>query len=805
MPQVSFMMKLIPDSPYQIVTLAIHVLQKYESVSEKNSEPPLHTPKPRRQSSVFKCCIWIFGLIALVISGFIGYFCYLFLTELHRRLAYPHSYLHQNQSLSEVSNRSLVVQPLVGQEQTFDIAVSVWIRALQAKEEEWRTGLGGPSTDSESESDQYKPLQFFQNYNEANKKLTINLGDEDEFLHGEKRVLYHPLYSDIVFRGLRPSDKSVMTSINFTIPTQKFREPKLRASDLRASMLLIPTSPSLMDSVVNYSSWIPEELRSKSAPERTWPFPMGSKYMGEKTITDLALESFAVSVPLVQFHTIPSRCPSVVNDTKSDSGDDFELGVVMDVNGNFNFTKIAGKLKLKDAAKTEKHPHIVTWSQIRLIDENHIMNLEAYDKAHEELKRTSCGQDLKANQPIKPLHRLCEDLYLKTGPLKTKFQLEIEDTDGGKHTEWAYSPYLTTFPHAEGPLDLIPVPVDREDCTDKDVLNANGTSTFNHTDADSMDVTWHLSFSGRSPLKAVLGGTLSPPSTVNHSQSDFDKVDAQDTRELWNGLHGVSKPNAHPRRRILLKTVEVLFAFTVSLLDAIYWYTRNSTVFISVPGTLLLVAADILSSIANWIDDELIYVSISFAIIGTPVVFFHLRTALRIELEWRGWIPTLRRVHPSHRERVSHRLDMTLDWYPRLASICFLFVVFFFIPKSYKTLISPLHPPQPPNTDSKRLDQYINIGNCIAESLGVTGSLSQLILNHKSKHFSGMYKSQAFLVSLGGFMWLMSFVPALVGRPQTRPRLTFDPVVQILISFAMAYQALTLPAVEPIGPDEDEE
>ncbi|THV06662.1 hypothetical protein K435DRAFT_710817 [Dendrothele bispora CBS 962.96] len=776
-------------------------------MSEKSPKPPLHTPtKPRRQNSVFKCCIWTFGLIALSIGGFIGYCLYDFFIGLHQELAHPHSHLYQNQSLSEVSNRSLVVQPLVGKEQTFDIAVSVWIRALQAEEEKWKAGLGESRTDLES--GQHKPLQFLQNYKGMEEKVTIHVGfDEDEFLHGEKRELYHPLYSDIVFRGLRSSDKGVTTSINFTIPTQKFREPKLTGSELRASLLLIPTSPSLMDSVVNYSNWIPEELRSKIALKRTWPFPMGSEYMGEKSIADLAVESSGVFVPLVQFYDIPSRCPSAANDAKSDSGDDPELenNVIMDANGNIDFTEVAKKLKLNQAAKTEKHPHIITWSQIRLIDEKHIMNLEAYDEAHEKLKKTSCGQNLKANQPIKPLQRLCDSSYVKTGPLKTKLQLETEDTKGDKHTEWAYGPYLTTFSHAPGPMDLIPVPVDRENCTDKVVLEANSTSTFDHTDADSMDVTWHISFSGRSPLMHV-GETLTIQRPVNHSQSDHDKAYAQNIVELSNGIHGVSKPYTHPRRRILLTAGVYCFNWGVFILSIIYWYTRNNTVFISVPGLLLSVAAEICSLIPGSMKVGSINGIVLLVVLSTPRLFFKLRTALRIELEWRGWTPTLRRTHPSHRERASHRLDMALGWYPRLASVCFLFAFFFFIPTSYQTLIPPLpHSPQPSQTDSKRLEWYANIGACLADSLIITGTLSQVILNHKSKHFSGMYKSHAFLASLSATTSLLHFIPAFVGRSQIRSSLTLNSAMKYLINFAMVYQALTLPAVEPTGPDEDEE
>jgi len=99
------------------------------------------------------------------------------------------------------------------------------------------------------------------------------------------------------------------------------------------------------------------------------------------------------------------------------------------------------------------------------------MNLEAYDKAHEQLKNTSvcnrfaympglflswlllqCGRNLAINYLKRPLLRWCERSYVGTGELETKLQLEISDADGEMHTEWAYAPFLTALPYASGPM-----------------------------------------------------------------------------------------------------------------------------------------------------------------------------------------------------------------------------------------------------------------------------------------------------------------------------------------------------------------
>jgi len=194
------------------------------SNTEKKVQQPLHPPdRPRRQSnSACRCLLWTSGAIALVITGFVGYLLYLFLQTFYETLAYPHQSLYQNQSLSEVSNRSLVVQPLIGKDQTFDLAVSVWIRAPKNGGEEWRDSLGqyvDPGLDSG------EPLRFLQKFKKSafsDNQFTIPVGfDEAELLQGEKKHLYHPLYSNIAFRGLHLSDKGVSASINFTVPTEK--------------------------------------------------------------------------------------------------------------------------------------------------------------------------------------------------------------------------------------------------------------------------------------------------------------------------------------------------------------------------------------------------------------------------------------------------------------------------------------------------------------------------------------------------------------------------------------------------------
>jgi len=182
---------------------------------EKAFEPPPYSSKPRRPNSA-KCFLWISGLIILVVCRRI---VYLFTPAFYR--SYPRQYMYQNQSLSKVSNRSSVVQPLIAKEQTFDIAITVWIRATRTEEEEWRVNQG-EHIDCHSDSEErLQHLQRLKNVGLIDQKIAISSNFDQNELHGHKHDLYHPLYSDIVFHGLRLSEKGTTTSINFTVPTEK--------------------------------------------------------------------------------------------------------------------------------------------------------------------------------------------------------------------------------------------------------------------------------------------------------------------------------------------------------------------------------------------------------------------------------------------------------------------------------------------------------------------------------------------------------------------------------------------------------
>jgi hypothetical protein len=146
-----------------------------------------------------------------------------------------------------------VIRPLITDQDNFDIAVSVWLRAPEDEEaQSKRLDLENSPPKSEEVPD-WLALMFAK----------ARAQDED--------VLEKPLFSDVVFRGLRLSDKHASTKVNFRLPTARFLATNLTASDLRATFLLLPSSPSLIDHVKNFSSWMPDSVFAKRLPTRSWP------------------------------------------------------------------------------------------------------------------------------------------------------------------------------------------------------------------------------------------------------------------------------------------------------------------------------------------------------------------------------------------------------------------------------------------------------------------------------------------------------------------------------------------------------
>ncbi|KAJ7207989.1 hypothetical protein GGX14DRAFT_634694 [Mycena pura] len=735
---------------------------------------PLSPGAPaRKRSSLTKFCLWIGLILAALFVGRIiigiGQSLFFFTT-------FSPSHVYQNQTLAEVKNRAAVVRPLVDEKQIFDIAVSIWTPSVEARTTGMRTG---------------------------------NMLD----------VADTPLYSDIVFRGLRLSDKHKQATLEYQLPIPVFRRLVLKDSDLRASFVVIPTSPSLVDHVKNFSTWYPETM--ETLPVRSWPFPLGSPDKGPQSVADKALDSFGISTSLLEFHELRTNCAKTrdsgaIEKTATSQDDYDEDWSDDDVEREFDETadELLRGIRMSDIAKhldhaVKRHPFVVTRTQIRIVDEDHIFNRNAYNKEHNKLKTTSCGQ----GQNAIPDYHLCDRTYWKNGHWETRLKLQTADEDtGALRTEWAYAPYIGSASFSAGPKDIVPIPVTRVNCTDTENTSLN--------DPDFITVKWQLSFTGRSPAKFYSTELFSRPERVKHHSSEYKKAEAHDKAELWNGLYGHRfYEDAHPRRRIFIYALFNVLNFLQGVLDLGYWYTRTSTASISVSGAVLQAFSMVLSAsayIANKAEEDNLHVSLSqwaqwlWLIVMTlatsfSLPLFMLKTVTRLEVSQNNssWFPTVRQVGPTHKERQSRRLDSRTSWLLK-AAVCFSLVAIYYLfsPDEYHVL-PPLIPPRSP--EDHPTNSVARISALLSFPLAFTGNLSQLLLNHRARTFAGSYKLAVSLRFVSAMLALVLYSPALVGRFDARPGFSVPGAVDLFVLAATMWQAAIFPKVVQNAEDEDTE
>lgn len=170
---------------------------------------------PRRKSRFLTCtcCCATLAFVGLVTTlllvGGIG-LTYSSIVRFLGNVSNPHRGVFQDVSLGGVADRSLVVQPLVTRDQTFDIAVTVWLRSTKVGHREVANG-----TVSEKSRDLEVPPS---GADRSGGQGDGNLNREPVPIE-DGVVPETVLYSDIIFREVRLADKDVYTTVNFTLPT----------------------------------------------------------------------------------------------------------------------------------------------------------------------------------------------------------------------------------------------------------------------------------------------------------------------------------------------------------------------------------------------------------------------------------------------------------------------------------------------------------------------------------------------------------------------------------------------------------
>ncbi|KAJ7245094.1 hypothetical protein C8J57DRAFT_1524589 [Mycena rebaudengoi] len=471
-----------------------------------SSDPPLDPGVPaRKRGSFCKFCM----CISLVLFGLLlATFVYALGKALFGFTQVSHSRMYQNQTLEEVTDRATIVRPLVDENQRFDFAVSIW----------------APTVDENGS-------------------------------HRSRGVAETPLYSDIVFRGLRLADKHKSANLTYRLPVTIFKRLALKHNDLRASFVLIPTSPSLMDQVTDFSTWRSEYLAIP--PVRSWPFPLGAADSRPQSVADRALDSFGISMPLLEFHEVGSRCANSTNPETSsveneitqersdDDDDDDEDGEGKEIQRKAvaKVHTATAPLGVSDITQfpehaLKRHPFVVTRTQIRVVDETQIFNRKLYNREHYKLRSTSCGQERYGYSVL----NLCDRTYTKNGNWETRLELKVPDEVTGEPlTEWAYAPYIGYAASSAGPKDISAVPVMRENCTqfentsstDPGAVDLQIPTMFGaYSSADFITINWQLSYSGRSPLKYLGADLIVRPKRLPYNETDYKTIF---TASIWYG------------------------------------------------------------------------------------------------------------------------------------------------------------------------------------------------------------------------------------------------------------------------------
>ncbi|KAF7295452.1 hypothetical protein MIND_01085000 [Mycena indigotica] len=705
-------------------------------------------PPPRRRTSFCKClCLAVTIPVACFIVWVVGMGAWKGVNTVR----HPHQALYYGSAKNATDAK---VYPLLQDQDSFDVLATVFLRATKDEEAALAASQGLSATRvAAAPSASVMELKKFG-------KVEVKFGINDTDVVRVDR----PLFSDIIFRGLRSTDKHRVAQVKFQLPTNRFKDVYTN-TDLRAAFLLIPSSPSLIDHVKNYSSWIPESVKLPLMRPET---------IEEKTILDLALESFAVSIPLLQTHQIPSICQST------------------------NATDGVGSPLINS---TTRQPYVVTRTQLRLIRQTRIFNATAYNISHQQLRRTSCGQGFGFQEPV---FSLCNRQYSSNGNLETLLELDVPE-EGRAGIRWAYAPYLDTKAEAAGPKDIVRIPVTR---------NSDPCATGNDTDPEFLDVTWNIGFAARSPSKKFIGDLASQPQAFNHSLTDCDKMNGQDSAEVFSGLFGHRfYDDVHPRRRIGIDVVTYGCGIVADLLLLPYWWTRLSTVGISSSGAFLIIGSILLQLPLSFSDqvhrhdhnerDRLIFVLL-FAVTMTlipPAIM--LRTLLRAEFGWKKWYPTVTRSPATHQERRSERVDRETSWLVKLAIAVGVALAFHF-GKLYDIHIIAAYSPIDCPPDAEQHGALYNFLSRLGPSLHLTGDISQYILNHRLKSFGGQYRAAEILGFVASMAHLLHYVPAFVGRREFRSFLSVGWFLSALVfRLPMLWQALTLPPVKVVENDED--
>ncbi|KAF9484580.1 hypothetical protein BDN70DRAFT_106138 [Pholiota conissans] len=718
-------------------------------------------PRPRRSSRLsWKCIALSFVGLGSVFGAFIVYNV---IRAFMRQDVGVHTRMYQD--LKVTYNASQVVRPLVDANQTFDIVATVWLRQDTLTLDEITSVSGGP-------------------------------------ILSEKAI-----YSETVFRGVRLEDQDLKTAVDLRVPTEIFKNPEIWTYDLRASFVLIPNSPSPLDYAVNYSSWIPDGINYP--PMRAYPDGHSP------SLADRIVDSYGAFLPLLSLEAINSSCPSspdakpkYSDDLNDETDEIYDLDTPIPPPGERLKRKSWHYMSTNRKSVLAAHPHIITRSQLRVVDVTKLFNRTQYENKHRQLRASACGQSLNEIYDWRFCWRLM-DTHQNT---ETRIKLRKTDPLTGRNTtEWAYAPYLSLSTAAWGPLDIVKVPVNRENCQ----ASTSGTNDTNSTmDEDAfVDVVWNIGFSGNTPNKIKMEDSMGLAAALDSKvETDEQKKKAQSSLDYIHGLSGHRKmEDAHPRRQMALAGIAVVLAIVGLVLQIHYWFTRASTVGISVFGTILVAGPNLLVVVIDILREMGTAKSLGVgSVIGMLLkqvpeflpLFLMLKAVLRAELYWPSrWIPGCRLARQTHLERASQRLEARIPWlYPAIAYAALAFIATYY--SDLRFLVSENKTPKNPTETFEKWNTVFH--NVVVYPIVNLGNFLQVALNYRARTFAGMYRIAAPFLLIMNLASLGVGIPHVVGNLDGVEGVSIPSIINLMYDIALTWQALWYAPVVIQEEDEDE-
>ncbi|KAJ6559589.1 hypothetical protein B0H19DRAFT_1375717 [Mycena capillaripes] len=695
-------------------------------------------------------------LLAVGIAGKIG-------LQFVDKLKPPHLALYQNETWDQVTNRSGVVRPLVSGDDRFDIIATVWLRGDASQQAAYQLDRY-PDAASELVEDS-KDTHFHRHIRMPNMGTLSVWSDEGvRPTKAQDDIFEVALYSGVIIQNAILSDKGLTAEVPLEFPLGVFLEQNLTAEHLRASFVVSPSVK--MDHLRNFSSWMPDyvlETQWRSRP---------ALLTDPESLIDRAIDSFSLSVPMIEFHPIMSHCDVTLNAA------------------GFNATTPAHNQPWGSNAR--RHPHVTSRVHLRILNEQHLFNLEAYNTVHNKLRRTSCGLGYNIGKAL-PHRSVCSRTYEEVGPMQTR--LDFSDSHHGE-AEWAYAPFLSAAPNAAGPLDYIPVPVNRVNCSAQSSYNSTNLPVLEPALLnDTMKVTWHVSFSGRTPRKMLFSDLTAFAPTINASQSELERIEAQVQFEHQNTLRAHRfHADSHPRRRLVAYTIGFLCGLFAFLLHIVYYRRLISTVGISIRGQWLDIAGLLAGTVEPMFNSS---DSVEQIVLGCFYIFLSmipLFAITRMQLSWRGFtrLPATF-AHATHTERASSRIDAKSSW-RFIGTSMFILAICLFLADPFKRDLIPS--PLPPDPEATARSTANDIFSASVTAAHCMSGVLQLLMNHRARTFGGMYKATVWLMVAERVFHFIAYLPAILGHIPDRAPLSLGTVIVVLPLLVQAWQAWTLPAAK---------